>query len=50
MHSEKREVVYLFVLSVCHLLGYDHMTDEDKKEMRAREEEIMSILDLERGE
>ena len=49
-HSEKRELVYLFVHSVCHLLGYDHMTDEDKKEMRAREEEIMSILDLERGE
>ena len=49
-HSFERELVYLFTHSVLHLLGYDHMTDEDKKEMRAREEEIMSILDLERGE
>ena len=49
-HSRERELVYLFVHSVCHLLGYDHMTDEDKKEMRTREEEVMSALDLERGE
>lgn len=48
-HSKERELVYLFVHSVCHLLGYDHMTDEDKREMRTREEEVMSMLDLERG-
>lgn len=49
-HSEERETVYLFTHSVLHLLGYDHMTDEDKKEMRAREEEIMAQLDLAREE
>lgn len=49
-HTEERETVYLFTHSVLHLLGYDHMTDEDKKEMRAREEEIMAQLDLAREE
>lgn len=48
-HSLQREIVYLFVHSLCHLLGYDHMTDEDKAEMRRLEEEVMSALDLERG-
>ncbi|MDO4544782.1 MAG: rRNA maturation RNase YbeY [Bacillota bacterium] len=48
-HSREREIVYLFVHSVCHLLGYDHMDEGDKREMRAREEEIMSLLDLGRN-
>lgn len=48
-HSLQREIVYLFVHSLCHLLGYDHITDEDKVEMRRLEEEVMSVLDLERG-
>ena len=48
-HSLQREIVYLFVHSLCHLLGYDHMTDEDKAEMRKLEEEVMSALNLERG-
>ena len=47
-HSEAREIVYLFVHSVCHLLGFDHMEEEEKQEMRQREEEIMTLLDLER--
>ncbi len=47
-HSEKREIVYLFVHSVCHLLGFDHMEEEEKQEMRQREEEVMTLLDLER--
>ena len=37
-HSYERELIYLFTHSVLHLLGYDHMNDEDKKEMRAAEE------------
>lgn len=41
-HSKEREIVYLFTHSVLHLLGYDHMTEEDKKEMRAREEAVMA--------
>ena len=47
-HSEEREVVYLFAHSVLHLLGYDHMDPEEKREMRDREEEIMAQLGLER--
>ena len=44
----QREIVYLFTHSVFHLLGYDHETEEDKADMRAREEEVMSLLGLER--
>ena len=47
-HSETRELVYLFVHSVLHLLGYDHMEDEDKAEMRRREEQIMEQLGIPR--
>jgi probable rRNA maturation factor len=45
-HSGERELVYLFVHSVFHLLGYDHMDDEDREEMRAQEEKIMSQIGL----
>lgn len=45
-HSYEREIIYLFTHSILHLLGYDHMTDEDKQEMRAREEEVMSALGI----
>jgi probable rRNA maturation factor len=45
-HSFEREIIYLFVHSVLHLLGYDHMTDEDKTEMRGREEEVMEYLGI----
>ena len=45
-HSREREIVYLYVHSVLHLLGYDHMEEEDKQEMRAREEEVMKEVDL----
>lgn len=47
-HSEEREIVYLFVHSVLHLLGYDHMDEDEKHEMRVREEEVMRELGLER--
>ena len=47
-HSREREIVYLYVHSVLHLLGYDHMEGEDKQEMRAREEEVMKEVDLQR--
>lgn len=45
-HSAEREIVYLFIHSICHLLGYDHMTEEEKKEMRAKEEEVMEHIGL----
>lgn len=40
-HSFKRELCYLTVHSVLHLLGYDHENEEDKRSMREREESIM---------
>lgn len=45
-HSCEREMVYLFVHSMFHLMGYDHMEADEKKEMRAGEEDIMEKLDL----
>lgn len=47
-HSAERELVYLFVHSMFHLLGYDHMEEGDKTEMRAAEEAIMGEIGLER--
>lgn len=47
-HSPQREIVYLFIHSICHLLGYDHMEEEGKAEMRAREEEAMAAIGLSR--
>ena len=47
-HSFEREIIYLFTHSILHLLGYDHMEEEEKKEMRAREEEVMTYLGIER--
>lgn len=45
-HSNERELSYLTVHSILHLLGYDHMEDEDKKEMREREKLAMKKLSI----
>lgn len=47
-HSFRREIVYLVIHSVLHLLGYDHMKEEDKLRMREREEYILSKFNLNR--
>lgn len=48
-HSVKRELGYLTIHSVLHLLGYDHVDEGPmKKQMRAREEAICQMIDLER--
>ena len=47
-HSLRRELYYLAVHGLCHLLGYDHETDEDKAQMRAREEKILAAMDIPR--
>lgn len=47
-HSYMRELHYLAVHGLWHLLGYDHMTEEDKPEMRAKEEKILSKLGITR--
>jgi len=44
-HSQKREVGYLTIHSMLHLLGYDHLDEgEQKKQMRAREEAIAAQI------
>ena len=45
-HSFEREIIYLFTHSILHLLGYDHMEEVEKQEMRAREEEVMTHLGI----
>ncbi len=47
-HSFEEELGYLTVHSVLHLLGYDHMNDEDKKLMRAHEKKI--VKEIQNGE
>lgn len=41
-HSLHRELSFLFVHGLLHLLGYDHMNEEDEKEMFQLQEEILS--------
>ena len=45
-HSKSREVVYLIVHSIFHLLGYDHMNEEERVIMRIKEEDVMNELQL----
>lgn len=45
-HSFYREASYLVIHSVLHLLGYDHMEDDEKKVMRGREEYILNKLNI----
>ncbi len=48
-HSVKRELGYLTIHSILHLLGYDHVDEGPmKKQMRAREDAICAQIDLER--
>lgn len=47
-HSVERELIYLFVHSLFHLMGYDHLVDDEKEEMRIQEEKVMQRLELER--
>ena len=46
-HSFEREVAFLTVHSMLHLLGYDHETgEEDEADMRRRQSEIMDLMGL----
>ena len=47
-HAFKRELIYLTTHAMFHLLGYDHIEEEDKKIMRPKEDKIMEILDISR--
>ncbi len=47
-HSYHRELHYLLVHGIMHCLGYDHVTEDDKSEMRAQEELILGKLGITR--
>ncbi len=48
-HSYKRELHYLLVHGFMHCLGYDHLTDGEREEMRLREENVLQKLGITRG-
>ena len=43
-HSFKRELAYMIVHGFYHLMGYDHIHEEDKEKMRPKEEKILQDL------
>ncbi len=47
-HSFERELAYMIVHGFYHLMGYDHMVDEDKVIMRAKEENVLEKLNITR--
>ena len=47
-HSFERELAYMLVHGFYHLMGYDHMEENDKKMMREKEEGVLSLLNIQR--
>jgi probable rRNA maturation factor len=47
-HSFKRELFFLAIHGLLHLLGYDHMNPEDEKVMFSKQEEVLSRYGIER--
>ena len=47
-HSFERELSYMVVHGFYHLMGYDHIKEEDKKQMRPKEEKILNDLKIQR--
>ena len=47
-HSFERELNFLAVHGLCHLLGYDHIEDSDRVKMRAKEEKVLKKMNLAR--
>jgi probable rRNA maturation factor len=47
-HGLEREVAYLAVHGMLHLLGFDHETDQDRQAMRAEEERILTAVGITR--
>lgn len=45
-HSMEREVAFLTVHGMLHLLGYDHIEESDRQEMRREEEFVLSHLEI----
>lgn len=49
-HSLKREIAFLALHGLLHLLGYDHIEKQDEKAMNEMSEKILSSLNIKRGE
>ena len=49
-HSRKREFAFLIAHSMLHLLGYDHMEDEERVVMEAKQEAVLEALGITRNE
>ena len=47
-HSFERELAYMVVHGFYHLMGYDHMEETEKKEMRKKEDEVLNKLGITR--
>lgn len=47
-HSFKRELAYMIVHGFYHLMGEDHMKEDEKAQMRAKEENVLKLLDITR--
>ena len=47
-HAEKREYAFLIAHSMLHLMGYDHMTQEEAEAMEQKQEEILKKLGISR--
>ncbi|MCD5414010.1 MAG: rRNA maturation RNase YbeY [Clostridiales bacterium] len=47
-HSVHREIAFLTVHSMFHLMGYNHENKACKKEMRVKEEEVLNLIGLKR--
>ena len=47
-HGFERELAYMVVHSFYHLMGYDHMEEKEKQEMRKKEEFVLDKLDIKR--
>ena len=45
-HSVKRELAYMVVHGFYHVMGYDHIKEEDKRIMRPKEENILNKLNI----
>ena len=48
-HSFERELSYMLVHGFYHLMGYDHIEENDKKQMREKEEKILTELNIRRN-
>ncbi|MDD6995356.1 MAG: rRNA maturation RNase YbeY [Candidatus Borkfalkiaceae bacterium] len=49
-HSYRRELYYLIVHGILHCLGYDHMEEADRAEMRKKEEEVLGAMGVTRND